>query len=469
MSTNLPAANLTIGDGAFGASAGAGTDVHAVLGVCSGGTANQVYSHADRTQLVSQLVGGPAVEDACYAIDVASKPVLVVPVNASVAGVCPALVKGVNTAQTDVTTSGTPKDAYSLAVLITKAGAVGVSRFRYALDGDNPIGPTWSPEIATAASYVLPGTGLTLAFGVASYVLGDVYSSTCTAPGYSASDVQNAVNALLADQRAFRFLHLVGQASTASASAGIASTLDTLMLSAEGAGRYCWSLMQAADDTDANLLTGFSSFSSRRVAVAAGFVRQRSVLTGRLDKRGLAWAAAAWAMRQPYSSDLGEVRAGRLPGVEFLLRDERVTPGLDAAGFLTGRTHVGRPGAFINNGRIMAPPGSDFSFIQYRQVMDAASDIARFQGQELLGRTIFVKPNGTIREDEAKEIEATFNAALVNGLGSNASGFTAVVDRALDMLSTKKIGIALRVGPKATIKDADINLAFMNPKLVVTT
>lgn len=469
MSAALPSVTMTIGDGAFGAAGAAGTDVHAIIGPCASGTVNTVYSYADRQSLVTDLTGGPCVEAAAYDLDVGGKPILVVPVNASIAGSTGTIQKN-GGAQTDVTISaGTPKDAYSLAVLITKAGALGTARFKVALDGDNPQGPTYGNEIATSATYVVPGTGLTLGFASVTYVLNDLYTATCVAPGYTATDVQNAVNALLADPRPFRFLHLVGQASTPSGSAGIASALDTLLLAAETQGRFVWGLMQAPDDTDTNLLTAFASFSSRRVAVAAGFTRQRSVLTGRLDKRPAAWAASGWAARLRLSQDLGEVAQGRLPGVEYLLRDERSTPGLDAGGFLTLRTHTGRAGAFVNNPRIMAPAGSDYQLIEYRQVMDLGCTIVLAESQLLIGRTLQVNADGTIAEAEAKAIEATINSALANGLigPGYATSASVAVDRTVNLLTTRQLKLRVRILPLGVVKDVVVDIAYANPKLVL--
>lgn len=476
MSTpNIPGASLTIKDGAFGAGGAAG-DACALVGACPGGTPGTVYQFNDIPTLRSTLggsgpTGGDTVEAGAYILAVSQRPILVVPVDPSTDGVVGSVTLAGSGLDPGAGFTGTPLDGYALRVKITKGGVRGTARARIAFDGDNPDGPTYSDEFVTAATYAtgpLAGTGLTLTFATGTYVLGDVYSAACTGPKYSASDMTDALAPLALTSSLWRFVMPVGEASSVANSAARASALDTFLTTAEGAARYAWGLMQCSDDTDANLIAGFSSFSSKRVAVAAGFATITSQLSGRGYTRGAAWAAAAFAQRLQISQDLGELAEGALPFVTALARDERKTPGLDAGGFLTLRTHVGYSGAYVNNPRIMAPAGSDFELVQYRAVMDLGCATGRASALFYLNKALAVNADFTVAEIEAVAIEARVQAALAQALVApgHASAVSCVVDRTVNLVTTKTLKLKLRIRPKGYVKTIEVEIGFDNVKLL---
>lgn len=464
----LPGATVAIKDGAFGAIQALG-DLLALVGVSTGGTPETVYQFSDIPTLVAALgggpTGGPLVEAAAEVLARSGRPVICVPVDPSTAGAVGSVTVSSGGLDPGVGFTGNPKDAYNIRVKITKAGAVGTARFRIAFDGDNPDGPTYSDEIVTAATYALgplAGTGLTITFAAGTYVLGSVYSATCSAPSFSASDMTDALAALALSDASWRGVFVVGEASSVANSAAAASALDTWLTSQETGARYCWGLIQAADDTDANIEAAFSSFSSKRVLVGAGFCTLTSQLSGRGFTRGAAWPAAARAMKLRISQDLGELAEGALDGVTALARDERKTPGLDASGFLTLRTHVGYRGAYVNNPRIMASAGSDFELLQYRQVMDVGCAVGRASALYYLGKPLLVNTDGTIAELDALAVESRVGAALVEALVNegHATAASCVVDRTINLLTTKKLKLKLRILPFGYVKTIEIEIGF---------
>lgn len=465
---NLPGASVSIKDGAFGAIQALG-DLLALVGVSTGGTPETVYQFSDIPTLVATLgggpTGGPLVEAAAEVIARSRRPVICIPVDPSTAGSVGSVTVSSGGLDPGASFTGTPKDGYAIRVKITKAGAVGTARFRIAFDGDNPDGPTYSDEIVTAATYALgplAGTGLTIAFAAGTYVLGSVYSATCTAPSFSASDMTDALAALALSDASWRGVFVVGEASSAANGAAAASALDTWLTAQETGARYCWGAIQAPSDTDANLQAAYSSFSTKRVVVGAGFCTLTSQLSGRGFTRGAIWPAVAWAMKLRISQDLGELAEGDLDGVTALARDERKTPGLDASGFLTLRTHVGYRGAYVNNPRIMAPAGSDFELLQFRQVMDVGCATGRASALYYLGKPLLVNSDGTIAELDALAVEARVGAALVEALVNegHATAASCVVDRTINLLTTKKLKLKLRIRPFGYVKTIEIEIGF---------
>ncbi|MFN7131601.1 MAG: DUF2586 family protein, partial [Myxococcales bacterium] len=339
----IPNVKIAVQDGALGILPENTDNLHVKLGVSAGGAPNQIYSFNSLKEAKDVLLRGPLLEAVAHALAVAGGPVLAVPVMPSVAGAAGVITK--SGAGPTVTVAGAPVDGFEVIVEILKQGPLATGTFRFSLDG----GDTWSPEITlpSGGTYVLPETGLTLTFPAGAYIAGETYTFSCTAPGYSSTDLTNAMNALLADPRTWAFVHVVGAPASGAAAATLAGVLASLMTQAETAHRYAFALLDGPDEADNALVSAFAAFASTRVAIGAGYEELTSAITGRVHKRPSAWVTAARAARVPMHEDLGRVASGPVPGVTKLYRDEQVTPALDAARFCTLRTIVGRQGFYV--------------------------------------------------------------------------------------------------------------------------
>lgn len=230
----------------------------------------------------------------------------------------------------------------------------------------------------------------------------------------------------------------------------------------------------------ASLETSFAGFSSTRVAVGAGHALVSSPISSRLYRRPASWTAAARCVSASVHVDLARVADEKLVGTSFpdptvfpldtdVYHDERVSPGLDAARFLTLRTHIGKGrGVFIKNPNIMAPSGSDFTLIQYRRVMDLACRTTRnFFLQELSNDVRLDKTTGFILEKDASTLEktgtSTLRAVLVDA--GHASSARCVVSRIDNLSSTKTLHTTVRVIPLGYLKDIEVDIAFENPAI----
>ncbi len=474
----LPDSTIKIRDGALGIIAPS-EKACAVVGACTGGVANTVYAFTDVKALVDTLTSGPAVEAAALDLTIGGGIVYVVPCATS-AGSNGSVTK-VGTGLSVLTLTGTPLDAYEAVVTIVVGGAnpaSGVVTFTYSLDG----GDTTSAVIALPVNgiYALPGTGISLNFTAATLVAGDVYSFACTAPTFNTTQMNAALDALLADPRTWRFVHVVGLAANVAGSATVFGALDLKMTAAETAHRYAYAMMECADDTDANIIASFNALASLRVCIGGGFEELTSPLTGRKHKRPVQWAHAARRQGARVSEDSGRVLSGALPGVSKLYRDERVTPGLDAARFVTARTFVNRAGYYITNGNILAPTGSDFALVQYREVMDVACTITDAAQVKYVGYELRVNPAqgnttpagqpgapGTIDERDARAIEADIGSQLAAALlaPGHVSALQILVNRTDNILSTKLIRTKVRITPLGYAKSLEAELGFVNPAI----
>lgn len=460
----LPEVSLTIVDPNLGIVPESTDDISAAIGLCSGGATGQVYSFGDKQLVKSTLGQGPLVEYACHLLDVAGGPVLCVKQGQATAGAAGAVTK--NGTGPEVTVAGAAYDAYSAVVKITGGGVRGTATFRYSLDG----GTTFSPDIVvpSGGSYPVPDSGLTLSFAAGTYVLDDTYTFACTAPAGDATTLAAALDTLLADPREWRFVKVVGQAADASGSATLAATLKTKMDAAATAYRYARAFMDAADATDANLITGFAAFESGRVVVGAGMEELLSSVSGRYHSRPIGWSGAARAAKVPVHEDLGQVSSGSLQGVRSLARDERNTPGLDAQRFMTARSFLGLPGFYITAGRTMAAQTSDYQRIQNGFVMDKACRAARSALLRYLNSSVRVdRETGYILEADAQAIEAEVQAMIEASViaSGNASAVEVKVSRTENILSTGTLRVAISVTPLGYMHSIATEIGLKNPAL----
>lgn len=467
----IPAVNVTIQDGALGQLPEATDNIHVKVGVSSVGAVNTLYSIGDPKLLKDTLGTGPLVESASHALAIAGGPVYLVRIAASVTGAVGAVTK-TGTGVGAIAIGGAPLDAYQLIVQVTRDGAnlaAATGAFKYSLDG----GDVFSPEIAipTAGTYAVPDSGVTLTFtdGVGtSFAAGDRYVATATAPGFTSGDLATALNVLLADPREWGFVHVVGAPSTAAGAATLAAAVDSFMAQAEANYRYAFAVLEAPDDTDANLIAAFANFATPRVVVAAGYEELVSQITGRVSKRSSAWPVAARVSKVPISEDLGRVATGSLPGVASLYRDEQATPGLDAQRFTTLRTIIGLQGFYVTNGKTMASTISDYQLLQFKRVMNRACKVARTGMLRFLNDSVRVDPaTGRINELDARAIESYVGGQLKAALVSprHASDASIAVKRDQNIISTSQLPVRIRVTPLGYAKDIEIDIGFRNPAL----
>lgn len=467
----IPDTIITIKDNALGVVPPNTNSLMALLGVCSSGTLNTVYQFNDIQTLKDTLGTGPLVEAAAHVLSIAGGPVVCIKTNGSVAGTVGSVTL-VGTGLSVLTTTGSvPLDGYSVAIKITTGAtnpAAGLATFRTSLDG----GLTYSGDIAlpTSGVYAIPATGVTINLSAASLVAGDVYSFTTVAPGYSVSDFNTTWDALMADNSDPFCVHVVGIPADGTAAAALAAALDSKLTTAQNTQyRFLMGLMQAQSASDSSISTGLAAFTSTRVAIAAGFEKLTSQITGAQVTRPASFVIAARAAKVSPAEDLGRVASGNTPGITSLLRDEFKTPGLDAKAFSTLRTHIGLPGFYVTNGRMFSSPTSDYQYFQHRRVMDIACKGMRLIGLHYLNDSVRVNSTtGLILEVDALKIEA-YGEAILRAMVTQpgyASDVGLTVDRTVNMLSTNSLVLHGRVIPLGYAKYIYADIGFLNPALL---
>lgn len=404
------------------------------------------------------------------------------------AGVCSAagytaLVFGSTAA---MTVSGTPNNSYRVRVKTIKAGATGTATIKVSLDN----GQTYGEEIATAASVVLTGTGLTLGFS-GTFAVGDLFGFDCTGPAFSSGDLATALTALQADSREAGFCHIIGQitrANIAAIFASVASFADAfealgrpMRFCLEGAGLESG---ESAATWAAAWVALKSSLSHPRIAVCLGECEVLApVLTpapARIMRRSHACPSMALRSTLSVGTDQGDQTIpALLPGViKLYLHEQSET--LAGKSYSVAYTSVGIDG-FLCEGRLMDVTGGDYKYWQYGLVLDEGMRAVRramlkYQSAGVRTRRTAegAYPAGSIDPVDATAIEKyATNAARVAlnirfGAGATRGEATdayVLVDRTVSLISANNMPYRLNVQPLGYLKTLTGKAGLLNPAL----
>ncbi len=190
-----PSVSATLVAGGGGIARGA--DALAVFFCSSQGpfTARLVRKYSD---VVSTYGAGIAAEFASHFFSLTPKPLLMVRMPTVAAGSIGPTNNQSVTGTSVVSWSGTPVDRESLRVVVVTGGTVGTAGIviKVSRDGGRVYGP--NVRLGTATSYVIPATGVTVAFAAGTLVAGDFATAECYPPASDGAGLTAARVALAA-------------------------------------------------------------------------------------------------------------------------------------------------------------------------------------------------------------------------------------------------------------------------------
>lgn len=468
-----------------------GATVQVVIGTSEKGTVNTCVATQNPNTLQAFFGAGQLPEAAALSC---LQGGTVIAIRAATVGAgSQSAVTKVGTGTSVVTTTGTSLDDLYVIFKVVTGATIGVAGATYqvSLDAGRIYGPVFA--LGTANTLALTGTGVSLAFGAGTLVAGDTYQFRGNAPTTDTAGVIAALNALAASQfvaSGWGSLHITGIWTGANAQT-INNTLETLangfiytvvMLSARDASpAAAWGGTGETEATwIAALATDYSAESAKRLCANAGWYNMPSAFNSPFGgnpryRRPLSWALAARHVTIPPQRHEGRVSDGALanividptldPSDGFIYHDERQNAGLTVARFCAARTRIKLTGFFIDSPKLMSPIGSVFTILPLRDVMDIACSIVQQTGQQDINSDILVNDNGTIRDDEAKGLEANFRNAIninMTSLGM-ISGSVTSVDRSNNVLAQSQVNVNVTITPKGYILSEVITIGFANP------
>jgi hypothetical protein len=475
---------VNISDGALGLNGDSGHPL-AFISTAATGTVNQVTPVGDLSTLKTIFRSGRLVELLGFTLALSGGPHYGVRCNASNAGSNGAITKTAAVGSTGpdataVTVTGTPLDDYEVMIRIVKGGERGTATFQVSFDG----GDSWSEEYLTAASVATwaTDTGLTFLFATDDgtppptyvYFAGDVYAFTATGPTYSASDLNDALNALHASPYEFEAVVIGGtvggvdDATKVTNMVALATQVKTKMAAWEVGFRYAFALMQAPNVTAESALavSAVTNLVSERLAICYGDIEIASQVTDNLYRRNCIFSVAQRIAKVDFQRSIAAVRDGTLEGVKAIYRDERLTPGLEDLRFIVLRTFDNALGGYYTGqGKTFAAAGSDFTTIERRRVMDRTCKMARRALLPFLEEDLELNANGTIDERTAVAIETDVRNQLAADLiaPKRVSDVGIVINRTDNLASTETLRVQVRERPRPKARWITADISFINP------
>lgn len=375
-----------------------------------------------------------------------------------------------------VTCTASPVDAYRILVTIVEGGARGTAQFTYSLDG----GTNTSAPIVTAATVVIPDSGIVLAFTDATYVALDTYSATATAASYTTGAAQTAIETALAGSQEFELIDIVGMPANAAAALAMASMLDTQVQAAKNelqvflAGCVSCPTVEA----DATVTAAFAAFTSAegRVAVGVGTCDITSAATGLSMRRPIMWGVMDRLATTRRCEHPGKTLLGSLTGVTAIQPAYGGGPTADTfddARFTTLRVFPRVPGIYVTRGATMALATSDYAEIQAVRVINRAATIAQAGLFMYLNSEWRIDPDsGKLDARDVALIEGKVEHEIVNAMTGQPStakdeisSAAFVLDPDADLLSDATLTGTINVIPKGYSSQISATIGFTNPRL----
>lgn len=470
----LPDVRNKIRDGALGARGADATGIFGAVGVAAhyGGGIRILSDPADAAEALGD---GPLRDLVVSALSVAGTICYAVALEGSTPGTLSDVTAGsANAGAGSVAVSGTPRNDYTVRVIIVEKGGLNDAVFRVEIDGVMSKKFT-VPD--TPGTFDIPGTGITLTFseGTASggeeqFEMDDEFSFSSTAPTASNSEVLSGVDLLLNSSYNFEWISIAGVSS-----APLWAALAVKAAGAEEAHRYIHFKAQArylADEETVDAWVAALAGDERgstvggRVQVYAGWVTEADA-GGAVDRRGLLNLGNGLSARREVHEPIDAVRYGGVPGVVELLPDglnDGHIKTLSDAGYVTARNIIGLNGVYITRGNMLAEETSDFQLEERRRVMDKACGLVRSAQLMYLNDTVEIGADGSMEGITMfqKISEQPLNQMVDAG---EISGGTVYIDPYQDILSTEKIVTRIRITPLGKMSEIENVISYHNPLL----
>jgi hypothetical protein len=468
----LPEALIDLQDGRLGNIPSDLGNKHFAIGISSKGVANTVYVIADKDDVREKLGTGPLAESCAKKVARGVRPVYAIGLGIATQGAAGTVTK-VGTGTSPLTVSGNSVDAFEFIVEITRAGAnlaANTAAFRYSTDG----GDTYSPEIAVpisgAVTNAVADTGLTLTFGAGTFVVGDKYTFSASAPVGDTTTLAAALDAALAANT----FDVEGVHVVAALNATAAAVLITKINTARAAYKFWYGagetrIRNSGESTDAwetALLTDYANTTHQWTVIGAGEAEVLSKLTAKIERRNPMTEMLTHALGGAVSQSPGEVLRGEVPGVVKLHHDEFGRDRLSTK-FMTMRTFDGYPGFYNTDGRTLAAPTSDYQFFEAVRVINKVARAARNVAIKYVNARFRVDAAGLLDGRDLGALVADFNTPLDAIVAAgDLSSYTVVIDPSQNILATKLIEVSVDCVPVGITRIVQVKLGYINPRLI---
>lgn len=471
----LPGQSFTFLDG-NGLSTPAAPNIPIIIGPCSAGTINSVYTFGSISNVNSTIGFGQAQLLAEMALRGGFSTVKVIPASGSIAATVSSVV---SSSGGTFTVTGTPNHRYDAKFKISKAGAPGTGMFQYRLDGDDN---SYSDAITIPGtlSYPIPNTGLTMSFGAASYTLGQTATFTTKPKEMTTGDLDGAHAAI---DTSFQPLLLAYANHSLAAASGSAlfTDVDTELTTLKNKFVFTYAVLPSGGDTT-DVPTKFSGTfatpgngievvgSEERVLVPTSFVgfRNPKVPYAYLVVEKTAVAVAKGGLA---TSEAAYFLGGDVAGSSPTYDENASGEVYNLYNIVAPRTFAGSSLTYPNQSWVKSPVGSDYRYSEWVRVMNYAASIVEIAQRQWINRNVNVLTDGSGNIDPSSAailvsyVQGQLNSALVNVTTREGRGLVSAVqysvDLTTDVLTTGKLTTSTQIVPKGKVTNVLTYMSFV--------
>ncbi|AUS04488.1 DUF2586 domain-containing protein [Pseudotamlana carrageenivorans] len=213
--------------------------------------------------------------------------------------------------------------------------------------------------------------------------------------------------------------------------------------------------------------------SNDRVGVFIGATQKR---TGTVTTMGATTSVLAGRLASTQVQESpGKVKNGPLANLTAFIVDKAVeaydVESLHDKGYISFRTHVGKAGYYITDGRLATKADDDYHYIERRRTIDKAFRIAHDIASNEILNDFDLTNEGKVDPIYAKDVSGRMETAIATQMTArgelstdssnpNDLGVQAAFNLDANVASTNKIEIVLKVRPKAYARWIEIVLGY---------
>ena len=464
--STLPDVDVEIQDGGLGLTSETPSGTHVKIGGCTGAQVGSYHFITKPDDVAEKLGSGPLAKACLDSMQMGSKTIIAVVAAASMAGTVGNITHS-GTGSATYVTSGTPNNEYDVVIEVLSDGTLNEAQYRLSIDG----GDNWLPKktVPLDGAIEVSGTGVTVTFtagvpAAGSFVTGDKYSLKTTAPAMSNADFLAALSVVKNNNFSYEFIHVVGE-SAASLWAVCATEADAL----EASHVPTFFVLEARNIDTAETV---DTYVQALVTEAGSFAKHPriSIVAARSENADLNGLLVESNGAGLYTGILGKSKEHESPGK---VMSYRLTPAmnikpdgltlehiamLDAAGYVTFRRYVDMSGIYVTNGRMMAPLGSDYEYVETRRIADKASRRVR------LAALVYLQSEADA--DGLANLKSHMEAPLDEMMSPDnkqLGGYLLTIDPEQDIITTETLSVGLGLYPIPIMRWIYIKQRMMNP------
>ena len=464
--------NINIEDGNLGRSSASGTGTQVKIGISALKSSSPVLITGSMTaKKIKEKLGNCPLADACIdSVEWGAKDIYCFPVESDIEAEI-GTIKHTGTGAGSVKVEGKSTNNFDVMVEIMESGNTNKGTLRYSIDG----GKSFTEEITIPLSGALDlaDTGLTFKFSDVngndtSFVKGDTYKVTTTAPGVSNQKVLDAVMKLVSMNKDFEFVHIVGPTSKALWASLVSLANDFVSKYKRPTFFICEGRNAKNGETLDEYLAAMESECKGINSIYLQVVLSHSTyqrIDGRVQDINNAGIIAGLYCQAKQSQSIGEVRYFPIPSskLQKLLPEgiEDYIRALDALGYVTIRQYMGKDDYFVTSANMLAPEGSDFSYAEDVRVLNRLVKEVRKQALKLLQMEIdpeeIESSVAVIQEELNIPVERAVQEKIIS------TGRIELDTENLDILADESMDVRMTYVPMGHVREFNVTFAVENP------